>query len=101
MLKGRNTPNNSARLALVLPIAAVLAAWVLPASALDRSGAIEVAKGQVKSRCTPETPCTFDAKMHEGNWHVRVGFTKRNSPKDKPFPYPGGHSIFIVNQSGK
>jgi hypothetical protein len=70
-------------------------------SALDRSGAIDVAKRQLKGRCTAETPCTFDAKVQEGSWHVRVQFTKRNSPQEKPFPYPGGHAIFIVNQSGK
>jgi hypothetical protein len=86
---------------LVLPMTLVLGAWVLSASALDRAGAIDAAKLQVKGRCTTATPCTFDAKAHEGNWHVRVQFTKRNSRQEKPFPYPGGHSIFIVNQSGK
>jgi hypothetical protein len=90
-----------ARLALVFPITAALAGWVLSASALDRSGAIDAAKSQLKGRCTPETPCTFDAKLHEGNWHVRVQFTKRNSPQEKPFAYPGGHAIFVINQTGK
>ena len=77
-----------ARLAPVLAMTAVLAGWASPASALDRSGAIDVAKGQVAHRCTQQTPCTFDAKLHEGNWHVRVA-------------YPGGHAIFVINQAGK
>ena len=87
--------------ALVPPMMPVLASWVLSASALDRTGAIDAAKRQVKDRCTTETPCTFDAKAQEGNWHVRVQFTKRNSPRDKAYSYRGGHAIFIVNQSGK
>jgi hypothetical protein len=90
-----------ARRALVLSMTVVLASWVLSASALDRAGAIDAAKQQVKDRCTTTTPCTFDAKPQEGNWHVRVQFTKRNSPQEKPLPYPGGHAIFIVNQTGK
>jgi hypothetical protein len=84
-----------------LPLAALLGLWVLSAHALDRAGAIDVAKGQVKGRCTPETPCNFDAKVHEGNWHVRVEFTRRKSPQEEPLPYRGGHAIFVINQSGK
>ena len=79
---------------LVLTMLLVLVSWVSSASALDRTGAIDAAKRQVKDRCTTETPCTFDAKVQEGNWHVRVQFVKRGSPRD-------GHAIFIVNQSGK
>lgn len=89
------------RRSLVLSMALALSSWVLSASALDRAGAIDAAKRQVKEQCTAETPCTFDAKAHEGNWHVRVQFTKRTSPHEKPVPYRGGHAIFIFNQSGK
>jgi hypothetical protein len=39
--------------------------------------------------------------MHEGNWHVRVQFTKRKAPEEKPSPYSAGHAVFIVNQTGK
>ena len=91
----------AARNRVVFPMALVLIAWVSSAAALDRAGAIEVAKRQVEGRCTTTTPCTFDAKAHEGNWHVRVQFTKRNAPQEKPFPYAGGHAVFIVNQTGK
>ena len=91
----------AARRALVVPMTLVLASWVLSVSALDRSGAVDAAKREVKSRCTAATPCTFDAKAEKGNWYVRVQFTKRNSPQEKPFPYPGGHAIFIINQTGK
>ena len=87
------TDNRAMMLALVL--------WVSPASALDRTGAIDAAKRQVKDRCTTESPCTFDAKAQEGNWHVRVQFTRRNSPRDKGSSYRAGHAIFIINQSGK
>jgi len=90
-----------ARRSLMLSIGLVASLWVLSVSALDRAGAIDAAKRQVKERCTAETPCTFDAKPHEGSWHVRVQFTKRTSPHEKPVPYPGGHAIFIFNQSGK
>ena len=86
---------------LIFPMAVVLVAWVSSASALDRAGAIDVAKRQVEGRCTTTTPCTFDANAHEGNWHVRVQFTKRNGPQEKPLPYPGGHAVFIINQTGK
>ena len=90
-----------ARRALVFPLTLVLGSWVLSASALDRAGAIDAAKREVKSRCTTATPCTFEAKAEKANWYVRVQFTKRNSPQDEPLPYPGGHAIFIINQSGK
>jgi hypothetical protein len=83
-----------ARRALVPFMTVILASWVSSAIALDRTGAIDAAKRQVKDRCTTETPCTFDAKAQEGNWHVRVQFMKRNSPRD-------AHAIFIINQSGK
>jgi len=86
---------------LIFVMTVVLVAWVSSAFALDRAGAIDVAKRQVESRCTTTTPCTFDAQVHEGNWHVRVQFTKRKAPQEKPLPYSGGHAVFIVNQTGK
>jgi hypothetical protein len=91
----------AARRARNVLMTVVLVLWVSSASALDRSGAIDVAKRQVRAQCTPDTPCTFNATLHERNWHVRVQFTKRNSPKEEPFPYRGGHAILIVNQTGK
>src|SRR2546425_9077592 len=81
--------------------ATVFASWAPWAAALDRDGAIEVAKRQVKGKCDSTTPCTFTATTAEGKWHVRVDFTKRNSPQDKPLSYPGGHAIFILDQSGR
>jgi hypothetical protein len=82
-------------------LALALACWVASAAALDRSGAIEAAKREVKGKCTSETPCKFTATAEKGNWTVRVDFTKRNSPQDKALPYPGGHAIFVINQTGK
>ena len=71
-------------------VAAVFASWAPWAAALDRDGAIEVAKRQVKGKCDSATPCTFTATTAEGKWHVRVDFTK-----------PGRHAIFIIDQGGK
>ena len=71
------------------------------AAALDRDGAIEAAKREVKGKCTPQEPCKFTATAERGQWQVRVEFTKRTSPEEKAFPYPGGHAIFIINQTGK
>ena len=81
-------------------VALVLACWVGPAAALDRAGAVEAAKRQVKGKCTPETPCKFTANLERDKWHVRVDFTRRD-PQDKAVLYPGGHAIFIFDQSGK
>lgn len=90
-----------AKRALVSAMTIVLASWAVSAVALDREGAIDAAKRQVKSRCTSATPCTFTARTEENKWYVRVDFTKRNSPQEEPFPFPGGHAIFIFDQTGK
>ena len=70
--------------------ATVFASWAPWAAALDRDGAIEAAKRQVKGKCNSTTPCTFTATTAEGKWHVRVDF-----------PKPGRHAIFIIDQGGK
>src|SRR5207249_1339674 len=77
--------------------ATVLASWAPWAAALDRDGAIEVAKRQVRGKCDSTTPCTFTATTAEGKWHVRVDFPKLNAPQGKPLSYPGGHAIFIID----
>jgi hypothetical protein len=82
-------------------VTVVLGCWTVAAAALDRDGAIEAAKREVKDKCAPETPCKFTATAERGQWQVRVEFTKRRSPEEKPLPYPGGHAIFIINQTGK
>jgi len=76
--------------ALVLSFAAVLASWAPYVAALDREGAVDAAKRQLKSKCTAATPCTFSAKAEGAKWYVRVEFTKRN-----------GHAILIFDQTGK
>ena len=81
--------------------ALLLALWAVPAAALDREGAVDAAKRQVKSKCTGMTPCTFDAKPESGKWYVRVQFTKRNSLEETAVPYPGGQAILIFDQTGK
>lgn len=82
-------------------MAVLIASWASCAAALDREGAIEVAKRQVGSKCGAATPCTFSAKSEKSKWYVRVEFTKRNSPQDKPSSHLGGHAIFVIDQSGK
>ena len=88
------------RSAVLLPML-LLACWVSSAAALDRDGAIEAAKRQVKPNCTSDAPCKFTAKLEKDKWYVRVEFTRRNSPEEKPVPYPGGHAIFVFNHAGK
>ena len=77
----------------------VLAFFPLYALALDKEGAIEAAKRQTKAKCGSFTPCTFSAKLENNKWFVRVEFTKRNSLEEKTSP--GGHAIFIFDQTGK
>jgi hypothetical protein len=72
-------------------LALILACWAAPAAALDRGGAIEAAKREMKGTCTAETPCKFSAEAKEGKWHVTVEFAKRTSPR----------AILIFNQAGK
>jgi len=79
----------------------LLASLPLCALALDREGAIEAAKRQTKDKCGSYTPCTFTAKMENNKWFVRVEFTRRNSLEERPSPYPGGHAIFVFDQTGK
>jgi hypothetical protein len=69
-------------------IALGLALWTAPAAALDRSGAIEAAKREMKSHCKAGTFCTFSAKAEGDKWHVRV-------------EHPGGQAILIFNHAGK
>jgi hypothetical protein len=80
---------------------ALIASWVSPAAALDREGAIEAARGQMRGKCSPATPCTFTARLDNKRWYVHVEFTTRKSPQDKPAPHPGGHAILVIDQSGK
>ena len=87
--------------AFALTVALVLASWTMHAAALDKDGAVEAAKRQVKSKCTGMTPCTFEAKAESGRWYVRVQFTKRDSLEERAVPYPGGHAILIFDQTGR
>lgn len=86
---------------LLAMAAVVLASWACPAAALDRAGAINAAKRQVARKCTEMTPCIYTAKLEGNKWYVRVQFTRRRSPQDEPYTYPGGHAMFIINHSGK
>ena len=78
----------SARHAGAALAAALMTAWASCALALDRAGAIEAAKRQAGSRSSAEASCTFDAKLENNQWTVRVQF-------------PKGHAIYIFNQAGK
>ena len=95
---GTGKPRNAKRAAVSLMIL-VLASLPLHAIALDREGAIEAAKRQTKEKCGSWTPCTFTAKQENNKWFVRVEFTKRTSVEEKASP--GGHAIFIFDQTGK
>jgi hypothetical protein len=82
-------------------LAVVGVAWLPAAAALDRQGAIEAARKQVRHKCTDATPCKFTAAQEGNRWQVRVEFTKRATPQDKPVPYKGGHAIFVFDQGGR
>lgn len=68
-------------------------AWVSCAHALDRAGAIEVAKKQVRDQCGRGTFCAFDATLDNNKWHVRVEVEKPDAPRRT--------AIFVVDQSGR
>ena len=80
-------------------VAVVASSWTLSAAALDRVGAIDVAKREVKDKCTASAPCEFTATAKEGKWHVRVDFPKGAPGRKKAAAR--GHAIFIINQTGK
>lgn len=82
-------------------VALLLASWTSGAAALDRQGAIDVAKRQVKHKCKTVTLCTYNAKVENNKWYVRVDFTNGDSPQDKPAAKSGGHAIYIIDQGGK
>lgn len=71
----------------------VMAGWASCVHALDRAGAIEVAKKQVRGQCGPGTYCTFDAKLESNQWHVRVEVEKPDAPRKT--------AIFVIDQSGR
>jgi hypothetical protein len=84
-----------------LLLLALGSAWTAGAYALDRVGAIDAARKQVKHKCTDETPCTFTATQEGTRWQVRVEFTRRATPEAKPMPYKGGHAIFVFDKGGR
>jgi hypothetical protein len=86
------------RRAMVTLAIAGLCGWALPAAALDRVGAIEVAKREAGPRCSADAACTFTAKVEEGKWHVRVDFPRDKTPQKAKL---SGHTIYIINQTGK
>ena len=88
------------RSAVLLPTL-LLACWAEFAAALDRDGAIEVARRQVKPKCVAEAPCKFTANLERDKWYVRVEFTRRDSPDEKPASNRGGHAIFVSNHAGR
>ncbi len=70
------------------------------ASDLTQAQAISIAKSATTKQCSPDTPCKYDARRKGTRWYVYVEFTKRNSPAESPFSYPGGHEIIVVDNSG-
>ena len=89
------------RTGLVLLVVVLGVSWSAFVAALDRVGAIDAARKQVKHKCTDATPCKFTATQEGNRWQVRVEFTRRASPEAKPMPYKGGHAIFVFDQGGR
>jgi hypothetical protein len=80
----------------LIGIVASLAASLALAAALDKNAAIDVAKRQVKGRCSDAAPCAYTAERQGSLWKVRVQFTERKPDQKAP-----GHAIFIIDQNGK
>ena len=72
-------------------------AWAAPAAALDRVGAIDVARKEAGERCKGDKVCTFTAKAEGKQWHVRVDFPKAAKAK----PSHRDHAIYIIGPTGK
>ena len=72
-------------------------AWIPSAEALDRVGAIDVARKEVGEKCKADAACTFTAKAEGKQWHVRVDFPRaaraKRSHRD--------HAIFIIGPTGR
>ena len=82
-----------------LRILAVAAALVCaaPAAALDRVGAIEIAKKEAGEKCKGDKACTFTAKAEGKQWNVRVDFPKAAKAKASH----RDHAIYIIGPTGK
>ena len=81
----------------ILIFSVALAAWADPAAALDRVGAIEVAKREAGEKCKVDAACTFTAKAEGKQWHVRVDFPKAAKAKASH----RDHAIYIIGPTGK
>ncbi len=66
----------------------------------SKAAAIAVAKQYTKGKCTPQTPCVYDAQREGKNWRVYVRFTMRNSPREPAFHYPGGDTTLYFDEQG-
>jgi hypothetical protein len=80
---------------------AVGAASSAYASVLTQTQAVRIAKAATKKECSRSLPCTYDARRKGTRWYVFVEFTRRNSPSEPPYAYPGGHEIVVVDDQGK
>ena len=76
---------------------ALALAWAVPAAALDRAGALEVARKEAGEKCKGDKVCTFTAKAEGKQWHVRVDFPKAAKAK----PSNRDHAIYIIGPTGK
>jgi|HubBroStandDraft_6_1064221.scaffolds.fasta_scaffold1906225_2 hypothetical protein len=87
-----------------LTVLAALAAGLTSAasgSEITEAQAISVAKAATTQQCSQATPGTYQARRKSKRWYVSVLFTKRNSPDEPPFTYPGGHEVIVVDDHGK
>ena len=80
----------------ILAVASTLA-WAAPAVALDRVGAIEVARKEAGEKCKGDKVCTFTAKAEGKQWNVRVDFPKAAKAKASH----RDHAIYIIGPTGK
>lgn len=86
---------------LLVLLAALMVASYAGAASLTKDQIIEVARRIAAKDCSDVTPCTFDAHLAHTRWVVRVQFTRRNSPTEPAYSYPGGDVILIIDADGK
>jgi hypothetical protein len=71
------------------------------ANEITEAQALAIAKRYFSKDCTVTLPCSFKTAKNVEGWEVSVQFSMQNSLAEPPRPYPGGHSMLILDSQGK